>query len=72
MLNKAQIIILSNDEFKKLADNYYSEQLPNRFIELLADIALLHGESFNYLMSCYILKLMDIKETTFILGLLHA
>lgn len=44
--------ILSNDEFKKLADNYYSEQLPNRFIELLADIALLHGESFNYLMSC--------------------
>ena len=39
--------ILSNDEFKKLADNYYSEQLPNRFIELLASIALLHGENFN-------------------------
>ena len=39
--------ILFNDEFKKLADNYYSEQLPNRFVELLADIALLHGESFN-------------------------
>lgn len=43
--------ILSNDEFKKLADNYYSEQLPNRFIELLANIALLHGENFNDVMT---------------------
>lgn len=43
--------ILSNDEFKKLADNYYSEQLPNRFVELLADIALLHGENFSEVMN---------------------
>ena len=43
--------ILYNDEFKTLADNYYSEQLPNRFIELLADIALLHGDSFNNVMT---------------------
>ena len=38
--------LLSNQEFKRLADNFYSEQLPNRFIELLANIALLHGENF--------------------------
>lgn len=44
--------ILSNQEFKKLADNYYSEQLPNRFVELLANIALLHGEDFSSVMSC--------------------
>lgn len=43
--------ILSNAEFKKLADNYYSEQLPNRFVELLADVALLHGEDFNNVMT---------------------
>ena len=43
--------LLSNEEFKRLADNFYSEQLPNRFIELLATIALLHGENFNDVMT---------------------
>lgn len=43
--------ILTNEEFRKLADNYYSEQLPNRFIELLADVARLHGESFDNVIS---------------------
>ena len=43
--------ILSNEEFKNLANNYYSEQLPNRFVELLADIALLHGEAFENVIS---------------------
>ena len=43
--------LLSNKEFKHLADNFYSEQLPNRFIELLANVALLHGEYFDKVMS---------------------
>ncbi len=43
--------ILSNDEFKKIAANFHSEQLPRRFIELLADIALLHGENFDKVIS---------------------
>lgn len=43
--------MLSNEEFKHLSDNFYSEQLPNRFIELLASIALLHGENFDNVMS---------------------
>lgn len=43
--------LLSNEEFKRLADNFYSEQLPNRFIELLANIALLHGENFSDVMT---------------------
>ena len=43
--------LLANEEFKRLADNYYSEQLPSRFIDLLAKIALLHGENFDELMS---------------------
>lgn len=38
---------LINKEFKELADNFYSTQLPNRFIDLLANIAFLHGESFD-------------------------
>lgn len=43
--------LLANEEFKRLADNYYSEQLPSRFIDLLAKIALLHGEKFDELLS---------------------
>lgn len=43
--------ILSNQEFKNLADNYYSKLLPNRFVELLAKIAMLHGEDFSIVMS---------------------
>lgn len=43
--------ILSNQEFKNLADNYYSKQLANRLVELLAKIAMLHGEDFSIVMS---------------------
>jgi len=33
--------------FWELANNFYSEQLPSRFMELLSDVAFLHGESFD-------------------------
>lgn len=43
---------LTNDsEFKKLAENFHSEQLPIRFMELLANVAFLHGRGFNEVMS---------------------
>ncbi len=43
--------LTSNDEFKKLAENFYSSQLPDRFWELLARIAYLHGENFDKVIS---------------------
>ena len=43
--------LLINKEFKELADNFYSTQLPNRFIDLLANIAFLHGENFDKVLS---------------------
>jgi len=43
---------LTNDsEFKKLAENFHSEQLPNRFMDLLANVAFLHGKGFDEVMS---------------------
>lgn len=33
--------------FWELANNFYSEQLPSRFMELLSDVAFLHGEPFD-------------------------
>lgn len=43
--------LLINKEFQELADNFYSTQLPNRFIDLLANIAFLHGENFDKVIS---------------------
>ncbi len=43
--------LISNEDFKQLADNFYSSQLPNRFLELLANVAYLHGEDFDKVMS---------------------
>ena len=43
--------LLSNNEFKKLAENFHADQLPNRFMELLANIAFLHGENFDRIIS---------------------
>ncbi|MBR5034261.1 MAG: ATP-binding protein [Bacteroidales bacterium] len=40
-----------NPEFRELAENFYSKQLPRRFIELLAKVAYLHGEGFDLVMS---------------------
>ena len=40
-----------NTEFRELAENFYSKQLPQRFIDLLAKVAFLHGESFEDVMS---------------------
>lgn len=40
-----------DNEFKKLAENFHSEQLPNRFMDLLANVALLHGQDFEKVMS---------------------
>lgn len=39
--------LTTNTEFRELAEDFYSKQLPNRFIDLLANVALLHGESFD-------------------------
>ncbi len=43
--------ITTNGEFRKLADDFYSAQLPERFIDLLSSIAYLHGEPFDKVMS---------------------
>lgn len=40
-----------NTEFRELAENFYSKQLPRRFIDLLAKVAFLHGKSFEDVMS---------------------
>ena len=41
----------SNTDFKKLAENYHADQLPNRFIDMLANVAFLHGQGFDDVMS---------------------
>lgn len=43
--------LINDSEFKKLAENFHSEQLPNRFMDLLANVALLHGKGFDEVMS---------------------
>ena len=43
--------LLEDREFNELSDNFYSAQLPVRFVELLANIAFLHGESFDKVIS---------------------
>lgn len=40
-----------DNEFKELANNFYSEQLPKRFIGLLSKVALLHGQDFDEVIS---------------------
>lgn len=39
--------MIENEEFLKLADHYYWNQLPRRFKDLLANIAMLHGKDFS-------------------------
>ena len=39
--------LTTNAEFRELAEDFYSKQLPHRFIDLLANVAFLHGESFE-------------------------
>ena len=41
----------TNTDFKKLAENYHADQLPNRFVDLLANVAYLHGQSFDEVIS---------------------
>ena len=41
----------TNTDFKKLAENYHADQLPNRFVDMLANVAYLHGQSFDEVMS---------------------
>lgn len=48
---KSADYLTNNAEFKKLAENFYSDQLPRRFVDLLANVAFLHGESFEEVMS---------------------
>ena len=43
--------LTADSEFRKLAENFHSEQLPNRFMELLANVAYLHGEGFEDVMN---------------------
>lgn len=43
--------LTTNQEFKELAENFYSKQLPQRFIDLLAKVAFLHGDGFTSVMS---------------------
>lgn len=42
--------LLSNEPFRQLANNFHAEQLPSRFMDLLANIAFLHGENFETVM----------------------
>lgn len=48
---KSADYLTTNVEFKELAENFYSDQLPRRFIDLLANVAFLHGENFEIVMS---------------------
>lgn len=41
----------SNDTFKQLANNFHAEQLPSRFMDLLANVASLHGQDFEAVMN---------------------
>lgn len=43
--------LLTNGIFKQLANNFHAEQLPKRFVDLLSNIAFLHGESFGEVMT---------------------
>ena len=43
--------IKSNEEIKKLADNFYAQQLPQRFMDLLSNVAFLHGQNFDKVLS---------------------
>lgn len=39
-------IAVDNNEFKQIANDFYSDQLPHRFLDLLGEIAYAHGISF--------------------------
>lgn len=41
----------SNETFRKLANNFHAEQLPGRFMDLLANVAGLHGQDFEAVMA---------------------
>lgn len=41
----------SNETFKQLANNFHAEQLPSRFMDLLANVANLHGQDFEAVMT---------------------
>ena len=49
--NQSANYLCSNETFKKLANNFHAEQLPSRFIDLLAKVAYLHGENFESIMT---------------------
>lgn len=53
--------LTSNQEFRELAENFYSKQLPKRFVDLLAKIAFLHGEGFTSVMSYLYQKANGLK-----------
>lgn len=58
---KSADYLTTNVEFKELAENFYSDQLPRRFIDLLANVAFLHGEGFEKVMSCLYKKANGFK-----------
>lgn len=49
--NQSAEYLTSNEEFKKLAEDFHFKQLPNRFMDLLAKVAYLHGACFEEVMS---------------------
>ena len=50
-----------NTEFRELAENFYSKRLPRRFVDLLAKVAFLHGESFEEVISQLFQKANGLK-----------
>ncbi len=54
--------LVANEEFMSLTDNLYFTQLPTRFMELLANIAHLHGEDFEKVMTCLYAKANGYKR----------
>lgn len=48
--NQSANYLSSNETFKQLANNFHAEQLPRRFMDLLANVASLHGENFEAVM----------------------
>ncbi len=59
---RSQNYIKEDSSFKKLADNFYSEQLPSRFLDLLADIAYGHGVDFYTIFNMFEYQANGIKS----------
>lgn len=50
-IRSKEILIGLDKDFERLSNTFYCDQLPNRFIKLLGDIAFSHGVNFEFVMN---------------------